>query len=116
MERATGGFLGRAALHPRLTCLRPDARPPRRSADPSFHSPYMRVSFSNASVDDLEEGMRRLGAVLRQHAAALGDSSSGGSSTPASSSPGGGAAGLPAGRASSRALSMASAMSTMESW
>jgi kynurenine/2-aminoadipate aminotransferase len=43
-----------------------------RSADPSFRSPHMRVSYSNASPEDLEEGMRRLGQVLRQHAAAQG--------------------------------------------
>lgn len=89
-----------------------------RSADPSFHSPYMRVSFSNASLEDLEEGMRRLGAVLRQHAAALAASSPGGSGTPASSSPGS-SGGLPAARVSSRALSTGSALTTlspMESW
>ncbi|EFN55510.1 hypothetical protein CHLNCDRAFT_133915 [Chlorella variabilis] len=41
-----------------------------RSADPAFRSPYMRVSYSYAPPKDLEEGMRRLGQVLREHAAA----------------------------------------------
>lgn len=45
-----------------------------RSKDPAFHSPYLRVSFSNASPADLEEGMRRLGGVLRARAAAAGGS------------------------------------------
>jgi hypothetical protein len=30
----------------------------------------MRVSYSNATPENLDEGMRRLGEVLRQHAAA----------------------------------------------
>ena len=41
-----------------------------RSADPAFRSPYMRVSYSYAPPKDLEEGMRRLGQVLREQAAA----------------------------------------------
>jgi hypothetical protein len=41
-----------------------------RANDPTFRSPFMRVSYSNAAPEDLEEGMRRLGQVLRQHAAA----------------------------------------------
>lgn len=41
-----------------------------RSVDPEFRSPHMRVSYSNATPENLDEGMRRLGEVLRQHAAA----------------------------------------------
>jgi kynurenine/2-aminoadipate aminotransferase len=41
-----------------------------RSGDPTFRSPYCRISFSNSSAADLDEGMRRLGQVLREHAAA----------------------------------------------
>lgn len=41
-----------------------------RANDPTFRSPFMRVSYSNAAPEDLEEGMRRLGQVLQQHAAA----------------------------------------------
>lgn len=40
----------------------------------------MRVSFSNAPLEDLEEGMRRLGAVLREHTAAAGRANGGSSS------------------------------------
>lgn len=49
-----------------------------RSKDPAFKSPYLRVSFSNASPADLEEGMRRLGGVLRARAPATGASANGG--------------------------------------
>lgn len=35
-----------------------------RAGDASFHSPYIRVSFSNASDECIEEGMKRLRQVL----------------------------------------------------
>ncbi|EFN56794.1 hypothetical protein CHLNCDRAFT_144288 [Chlorella variabilis] len=35
-----------------------------RASDPSFRCPFVRVSFSHLPPEELEEGMRRLGAVL----------------------------------------------------
>lgn len=37
-----------------------------RCEDPSFLSPYLRVSYSAASDEAIEEGFRRVGAVLRR--------------------------------------------------
>jgi kynurenine/2-aminoadipate aminotransferase len=42
-----------------------------RGADPAFRSPCARLSYSSASEADLEEGIARLGGVLRARMAAV---------------------------------------------
>lgn len=55
---AAPGQVQRPAI-PRGACLRPHSAAPRRC-------PYVRLAFAHPPAEALEEGVRRLGAVLRQ--------------------------------------------------
>lgn len=59
-----------------------------RATDPTFLSPYVRISYSHASEDQIREGMRRLGQVLRERAAAAGAAGNGSGACGASAADG----------------------------